>query len=298
MASQGAKRLRKELIELNKEGESTAKNPFIAYPLEDNLFEWHFSIKGPDEAGFQGGIYHGRISFPKDYPFTPPSLYFLTPNGRFEVNKKICLSITNYHPEFWRPAWGVSSALVALIGFMPTPGEGAIGALDYTEEERKALAVASVRWTCSICGKKNSDAFPGSSSKVEAVDKSPAKETGDDSMGNETGDDSTGKAAVDDSTEKNVNKESGKPLAEDTVGAHKDLKAEKGSAFPEKGTATANTVNDVIPPPVKRPPRQASARRAAPPAQQGTQQTSGFKDYFMMAVFVVLSGILFRRLIL
>lgn len=163
--------------------------------------------------------------------------------------------------------------------------------MDYTEEERKALAVASVRWTCSICGKKNSDAFPGSSSKVEAVDKSPAKETGDDSMGNETGDDSTGKAAVDDSTEKNVNKESGKPLAEDTVGAHKDLKAEKGSAFPEKGTATANTVNDVI-------PRHASARRAAPPAQQGTQQTSGFKDYFMMAVFVVLSGILFRRLIL
>jgi ubiquitin-conjugating enzyme E2 J1 len=30
--------------------------------------------------------------------------------------------------------------LLALIGFMPTQGEGAIGSLDYTAEERKVLA--------------------------------------------------------------------------------------------------------------------------------------------------------------
>ncbi|CAG13858.1 unnamed protein product, partial [Tetraodon nigroviridis] len=32
------------------------------------------------------------------------------------------------------------TALIAIIGFMPTKGEGAIGSLDYTPEERKALA--------------------------------------------------------------------------------------------------------------------------------------------------------------
>lgn len=35
---------------------------------------------------------------PSDYPFKPPEVYMLTPSGRFEVNKKICLSISSFHP--------------------------------------------------------------------------------------------------------------------------------------------------------------------------------------------------------
>jgi ubiquitin-conjugating enzyme E2 J1 len=30
--------------------------------------------------------------------------------------------------------------LLAIIGFMPTPGQGAIGSLDYPADERKKLA--------------------------------------------------------------------------------------------------------------------------------------------------------------
>lgn len=36
--------------------------------------------------------------------------------------------------------FAVRTVLLAIIGFMPTPGGGAIGALDYTAEERKILA--------------------------------------------------------------------------------------------------------------------------------------------------------------
>lgn len=36
---------------------------------------------------------------------------------------------------------------------MPSPGDGAIGALDYSPEERKRLAEESKEWECSICGK-------------------------------------------------------------------------------------------------------------------------------------------------
>lgn len=32
-------------------------------------------------------------------------IFFLKPNGRFEVNKKICLSISGHHPETWQPSW-------------------------------------------------------------------------------------------------------------------------------------------------------------------------------------------------
>jgi ubiquitin-conjugating enzyme E2 J1 len=90
----------------------------------------------------------------------PPNIYFLTPNGRFELNKKICLSITGYHPEYWRPAWGVRSSLIALISFMTTSGDGAIAALDYTEEERAHYAKLSRSWECAICGSKNATALP------------------------------------------------------------------------------------------------------------------------------------------
>ena len=61
-------------------------------------------------------------------------------SGRFKTNEKICLSISGHHAETWTPTWGVRTALLAIIGFMETPGEGALGSLDYTPEERKILA--------------------------------------------------------------------------------------------------------------------------------------------------------------
>lgn len=53
----------------------------------------------------------------------------LTPNGRFETNTKICLSISSHHPEHWQPSWSVRTALTALTAFMPSAGHGAIGSL-------------------------------------------------------------------------------------------------------------------------------------------------------------------------
>ena len=46
--------------------------------LQDNLFEWHFTIRGPEDTEFEGGIYHGRIVLPPDYPMKPPSIILLT----------------------------------------------------------------------------------------------------------------------------------------------------------------------------------------------------------------------------
>ncbi|XP_039067102.1 ubiquitin-conjugating enzyme E2 32-like isoform X2 [Hibiscus syriacus] len=67
----------------------------------------------------------------------------LEPNGRFETQTKICLSISNHHPEHWQPSWSVRTALVALIAFMPSSPNGALGSLDYKKEERHALAIKS-----------------------------------------------------------------------------------------------------------------------------------------------------------
>nr|CAD7260163.1 unnamed protein product [Timema shepardi] len=168
--SPAVKRLMREACELKDPTEE-----YWARPLEDNLFEWHFTVQGPPETDFNGGIYHGRILLPTEYPMKPPNIILLTlantlvvlsstaedgeievlisPNGRFEINKKICLSISGHHPETWQPSWSIRTALLALIAFMPMSGTGTIGALDYTPEERIVLARKSRTWECTNCGK-------------------------------------------------------------------------------------------------------------------------------------------------
>jgi hypothetical protein len=76
----------------------------------------------------------------------------LTPSGRFETNTKVCLSFSAYHPELWQPAWGIRLILEALISFLPTPADGAVGALDWSSVERKRLAAKSVHYLCPTCG--------------------------------------------------------------------------------------------------------------------------------------------------
>lgn len=74
-----------------------------AHPLPNNLLEWHFVLEGAKCTDFEGGLYHGKLVFPPNYPFKPPSISIFTPNGRFAVNTKLCLSITDFHPESWNP---------------------------------------------------------------------------------------------------------------------------------------------------------------------------------------------------
>ncbi|XP_010278492.1 PREDICTED: ubiquitin-conjugating enzyme E2 32-like [Nelumbo nucifera] len=109
-------------------------NPF-------DIFGWQFAIKGPRDTEFEGGIYHGQIQLLVEYPFQPPAFMLLTPNGHFETQTKICLSISNHHPEHWLPSWSVRTVLVALIAFMPTNPDGVLSSLDYKKEERRALAI-------------------------------------------------------------------------------------------------------------------------------------------------------------
>ncbi|CAH8619973.1 unnamed protein product [Schistosoma rodhaini] len=167
------KRLMKEAQELSKPTEL-----YFARPLEDNLFEWHFTIRGPEDSDFQGGLYHGRILFPSEYPMKPPNIVLLTPNGRFEVHRKICLSISGHHPESWRPSWSIRTTLLALIGFMPTCGVGAIGSLNQPKEERQLLARKSQSYVCSICGPTNNLLLPlttASSSMNEEANEAAAQ---------------------------------------------------------------------------------------------------------------------------
>ena len=62
------------------------------------------------------------------------------------------MSFSAFHPELWQPAWGIRLILEALISFLPTPADGAIGALDWPKEERKRYAKLSLNFRCPTCG--------------------------------------------------------------------------------------------------------------------------------------------------
>lgn len=42
---------------------------------EENYFEWEALISGPDGTPYEGGVFEAKLSFPKDYPLSPPVRY-------------------------------------------------------------------------------------------------------------------------------------------------------------------------------------------------------------------------------
>lgn len=63
-------------------------------------------------------------------------------SGRFATNTRLCLSMSDFHPETWVPAWSVASILNGVLSFMleATP---TVGSIEASEAERKRLALAS-----------------------------------------------------------------------------------------------------------------------------------------------------------
>ncbi|TVY26298.1 Ubiquitin-conjugating enzyme E2 [Lachnellula hyalina] len=115
----------------------------------------------PPSSPYASGIYHGRIILPSSYPLRPPSFRFLTPSGRFEANREICLSISGHHEETWQPAWGIRTALVALRAFMETDAKGQLGGVEMSEEGRRGIAGGTPGWRCGGCGGRSNGEILG-----------------------------------------------------------------------------------------------------------------------------------------
>ncbi|KAI1327714.1 UBC-like protein [Xylariaceae sp. FL0255] len=165
------KRILREAAEL-----SNSPSPdYTASPLESDLFEWHFTLRGPPKSAFSEGIYHGRIVLPPAYPLSPPSFRFLTPSGRFEPNREICLSISGHHEETWQPAWGVRTAIVALRTFMETGASGQIGGIDTSDAVRTRLAASSRAWRCPTCARSNEEIIAECEEKCKEAGESAEK---------------------------------------------------------------------------------------------------------------------------
>ncbi|PWN38652.1 UBC-like protein [Ceraceosorus guamensis] len=145
MSHASNKRLAKESQMINKD-----PPPFCyARPKEDNILEWHYILRGPPDCPYAGGEYWGVLLFPADYPFKPPGIKMYTPSGRFQINTKICMSMSDFHPGSWNPAWSVSTILTGLLSFMvsESPSEATTtGSMTATSSDRAKFASLSHKW--------------------------------------------------------------------------------------------------------------------------------------------------------
>ncbi|GAX23587.1 ubiquitin-conjugating enzyme E2 J2 [Fistulifera solaris] len=137
------RRLTKELAAMQKD---PIKQPKITVaPNESNMLEMHYVIEGSTGTPYEGGVYHGKLIFPKQYPLKPPGVMMLTPSGRFQPNRRLCLSMSDFHPESWNPMWSVSTILTGLYSFM-LDNNPTLGSIETSTRKKRQLAEASLEY--------------------------------------------------------------------------------------------------------------------------------------------------------
>lgn len=141
------KRINGDLKKFNEE------NPehFDVFPNQDNILEIYFLLLGRKDTPYEGGYYVGKIVHSPEYPRKAPDYYIFTPNGRFEINKKICLTNSAYHQADWAPAaWNLITLLEGFSSvFHSDIKEDKIGISHITNTpvaELKKLASESIKY--------------------------------------------------------------------------------------------------------------------------------------------------------
>lgn len=108
----------------------------VAGPIsEENFFEWEALIMGPEDTCFEGGVFPAILSFPHDYPLSPPKMRFtgemfhpnVYPDGR------VCISILHApgddpmgyesSAERWSPVQSVEKILLSVVSMLAEPND-------------------------------------------------------------------------------------------------------------------------------------------------------------------------------
>lgn len=128
-----------------------------------SLRTWHFSFTGLPGSPYEGGLYHGRILLPPDYPSRPPSLQLLSPSGRFKINTDICISASAFHPETWQPhLWSIHSLVEAIRLHMAVDDSHAghqVGGIVSSVHQRRVSARQSQSFRLRISATTASNGF-------------------------------------------------------------------------------------------------------------------------------------------
>ncbi|XP_065194997.1 ubiquitin-conjugating enzyme E2 R2-like [Sycon ciliatum] len=100
---------------------------------DSDLYKWDIRIFGPPETLYQGGYFKARLNFPRDYPYNPPKMKFLTPMFHPNIygTGEVCISILHAPgadevsgepaSERWNPTQSVRTILLSVISLLTEP---------------------------------------------------------------------------------------------------------------------------------------------------------------------------------
>lgn len=145
-------RIIKEIEEIKKNGD----NNFKIYVSENNLMDWFIIYRNIDDDRFRDGEYILHVKLQEGYPFKPPEFRWLTPNGRFEINTKICYNISTYHAESWNPLWRMRTIIIGIMSMLLDSNTVGIGHIMNTPiNTYKSLASSSKNYNQDIIKRYN-----------------------------------------------------------------------------------------------------------------------------------------------
>lgn len=114
------------ITRLLKDVKQILKNPLTDQGIyyihdEEDILKGYALIIGPSDTPYFGGYYFFELSYPTDYPFSPPKVKYCTNgnNVRFNPNLyvcgKVCVSLLNtWRGEQWTSCQSISTILLTL----------------------------------------------------------------------------------------------------------------------------------------------------------------------------------------
>ena len=113
--------------------------------VDDNdIFLWKFTLTGPKDSSYEGGLFHGRIQFPDNYPIEKPEVYFKTPIYHLNINPRkfdrqgadklghVSLNTINQ----WVPERKIREVIIDIFSLLYAPNPDSPYGLDRADEYR------------------------------------------------------------------------------------------------------------------------------------------------------------------
>ena len=121
--------------------EDILNNPIdlISVGMSEDPFVWNVKIIGPPDSPYEYGEFDAKITYPYDYPFSPPEFRFITEIYHPNIYKggkddgKVCISIlhssgedpNNYElsEERWKPVHTFTSIILSILSLLNDPND-------------------------------------------------------------------------------------------------------------------------------------------------------------------------------
>lgn len=107
------RRLQNEVSYLQS-NKSDFENIFKIDMVNDDMFHWVAILYGPKDTLYEGYQFKLDIKIPDNYPFSPPTVKFVTPIEHLNVNKNgdICLDILKN--DGWAASQSIKSVMISI----------------------------------------------------------------------------------------------------------------------------------------------------------------------------------------